>query len=1155
VFDRLIATDEQIEQARQEQALDPLFQDAATAGMAGPEFAAYAEQVEAARGEAQGELLDKTMASIRARETKRYRDARKGVLDEIRAMIDESPIMRAIGHLKAQPMSAQWVRDELGEDALAMLPRGLVKDGGVNPGIIAELVGYETAREMVASVIGVEVQHKLAREGGDKRSMRERMVQTATDIEMDRRYGDPLNDGSIEREALEAVHNEKQGEVFAAELRILSRRTNQRPTPYRIARDWARAKVRQGVYSIEASPSAIQRHSRAVAKAGREAVKALAAGKFDAAFKAKQQQMISSALLSEAKLANDEVETARKRLANVAKNRKRDSIDPDYWDQAQAVLAGYDFIPKTEKLLKERETFERWAEAQRAAGQEIQIPERLAASGTNYTRMSTEEILGIDDMVKSILHLGRRMKQLKVGKELRDWHEARGEWLEAAEPLPERPVGADRNAKKSKVRGIISNLVRIDIMAKIMDRGNPNGLMTRIFADGAKDADNTFARIQKAVLEPIADAYMALKGGRLFERITAPEWIDYRTGRPQVFLRSELLAIASNLGTESNMHKMLAGEALLFKGQEHLAPTVEGVTAMLNRELGVAEWQMVITGWRKVAAMGEEAFAEERELIGLTPEKVEPRMVETPLGTIEGGYWPAVYDTDPVRAADAGVNLDAFKGDAFDALIGKHGIGTNKGYTISRTDFVAPMLLNYEAVLFGHVNQVAKRVAYQAWAKDALKVIRDRRVKAMWTRKLGEEYHAQLEPWLRDTINQGQIANMGHLAEVNGLLRATRMSLTSMGLVFRATTLIAQVGGLPQSMKAIGAANVAKGFRLYAQDRGAMIARIMEASPMMARRMDEFDRDQAAALAEMRNPPTSNLGRKLKPLANARDRFNAAGFHLIGAVQLYTVDLPTWAGAYDKAMRTKEDGGLDLDHDQAVDFADRMVQEAQGSGRTAQLAAIQRSGEMSKIVTLFYTFFGTVLNYQWEMTQDVRAGDYRKAAVSAGWVMVIAPLMSALIGDAVRGDLPDDDDEDTWLAWAIRKVLFGMFSGIPIVRDFANQAERKASGKYAPDPVTPWQRIGSSVAGGGKDAFAAISQTDSYQSLQRNAEFLPEPTEVSDKWLKHGIEALGFATGTGLGQVASTSQFAKDVNDGEADPNGFTDWVEGLTTGKIKENN
>ncbi|MFM7293915.1 MAG: hypothetical protein ACKO1K_03730, partial [Burkholderiales bacterium] len=70
---------------------------------------------------------------------------------------------------------------------------------------------------------------------------------------------------------------------------------------------------------------------------------------------------------------------------------------------------------------------------------------------------------------------------------------------------------------------------------------------------------------------------------------------------------------------------------------------------------------------------------------------------------------------------------------------------------------------------------------------------------------------------------------------------------------------------------------------------------------------------------------------------------------------------------------------------------------------------------------------------------------------------------------------------------------------------------------------------------------------------ERNADFLPEPAEVSDNWLKHLIEALGFATGTGLGQVATTSQFALDVAEGDQRPESVGDVVRGAATGKIKD--
>ncbi len=649
--------------------------------------------------------------------------------------------------------------------------------------------------------------------------------------------------------------------------------------------------------------------------------------------------------------------------------------------------------------------------------------------------------------------------------------------------------------------------------AKVMDGGDPNGLMTRVLSYGSKEADNTFARIRQEVLQPIVDHYMGMKGNRLTERVAVPEWTDYRTGGPSTFLRSDLIAIALNLGSESNLRKMLAGEALLFKDQEHLAPTLAGVEGMLARELNESEWGMVKLAWERVNSMWPEIVADERERSGIEPEKVEPRMVQTPFGEIEGGYWPAAYDTDPVRMAAAGVHLAELKAGDIETVLGLtgKGVGTAKGHTVTRTDFVAPMFLNLEGVLFGHVDQVAKRIAYQAWGTQALKVIRDPRIKAMWARKLGEEYHAQLEPWLRDTINQGVVANTGHLADFNGILKQTRMNLTIMGLVGRITTLFAQVGGLTSSANAIGAKNMANGLAICAANYGENKRKIYDASPLMNRRIDEFDRDQAAALAELSRPRTAAAGKALKPLTDMRDRWNALGFHAIGAVQLHLVDLPTWAGAYAQATGASDNGGLDMDHDAAVDYADLKVEQAQGAGRAAQLAAVQRAGEATKIMTLFYTFFGTQLNYQWEMTQD------------------------------------------TWLAWMMRKVFFGMFTGVPIVRDFANTAERKAAGKYTPSPETPWQRVASGIGGGAKDAFAGISQTDWYQDAERIAPMLPDPEEVSDKWIKHSLEALGFATGFGLGQVATTTQFAVDVHSGKAQPQTLGDYAQGVATGKVKE--
>ena len=1065
---------------------------------------------------------------------------------------------KALRLLKTGPMDDAWIRSEFGEDSVRLLPSRVppvYKTGGIHPDIIAEQSGFDTGKQMVEALMGAELAHRQAKEGGDTRSMRERTISNEVDAVMQARYGDPLNDGSIEREALEAVHNDMQGDVIAAEIRVLARRTGKRPTPYAIAKDWARNKIRSGAVVDEASPSAIQRYARAAAKSASLAQEAMLKQDVDAAFKHKQAQMLNNALVSEAKAALDDVSSAVKRLEKIAKRKTMKSVDQEYLEQAQALLENVDMRRRSQLSISRKESFETWAQGKIAAGEEVFIPARFNYAGKNWTRLTVDEIVGLDDTIKSILHLGRRKKELQIGKEKRDYNEARGEWLNGAETLPERPVGPDRNPRSSKVRGLLSNFVRVDMMAKIMDNGNPNGLMTRLLVYGARDGDNTFARLQKQVLEPIADAYMAMKGNRLRDRVPVPEWIDYRTGEPTVFMRSDLIAIAQNIGTESNLRKMIAGEALLFKGRENLAPTEAGIMQMLARELNEAEWKMVELNWRMVDSMWPEIAANEKELTGVEPEKVEPRMVQTPFGEIEGGYWPAVYDSDAERSAAAGTNLAEYKTNDIEMTLGltSKGVSTAKGHTISRTDFVAPMYLNLEGVLFGHVNQVAKRIAYQKWATQALKVIRDPRIAAMWSRKLGSEYHDQLEPWLRDVINQGVVANTGHIAEFNNILKQTRMNLTIMGLVGRMTTLLAQVGGLTSSAGVIGTRNLLNGMGIASRNYGEAKARIFELSPLMARRVNEFDRDQSAALAELSRPRTTAISKAVKPAADLRDRWNAFGFHMIGAIQLHIVDIPTWLGAYDQAIRSTEEGGLDMRTEEAAAYADLKVEQAQGAGRPAQLASIQRAGEASLIMTMFYTFFGTQLNLQWEMTQDVRSARYGKATKAAFWVMIATPLVGGFLADAIRGELPDGEDDDTWAAWAMRKIFFGMFTGVPIIRDVANQMERKASGKYAPDASTPWARVIGGISGGVEDAFAGISQTEWYKEAEGIIPFLPDPADVSDKWVKHSIEALGFATGSGVGQVATSAQFVADVNSGEQDPEDSADWFYGLVTGKIKE--
>ncbi|NBQ13044.1 MAG: acetyltransferase, partial [Proteobacteria bacterium] len=157
VFDRLLATDDELQQQREAQAMNPLFKDAASAGMTGPEYEAYTRQVLGARDEAQATLLAKTMAAIKRRATKAYNDERKGVVADEAARLDDSPVLKSLRLMKDTPLSLEWLQDRMGQDVTDLLPKRVPpiwKEGGANPDSIAEMAGFESGQQMIEVLIG-----------------------------------------------------------------------------------------------------------------------------------------------------------------------------------------------------------------------------------------------------------------------------------------------------------------------------------------------------------------------------------------------------------------------------------------------------------------------------------------------------------------------------------------------------------------------------------------------------------------------------------------------------------------------------------------------------------------------------------------------------------------------------------------------------------------------------------------------------------------------------------------------------------------------------------------------------------------------------------------------------------------------------------------
>jgi hypothetical protein len=101
VMQRLVATDEEIAAAAEEQNIKALFNSAEEAGMTEPEFAAYQRATAESRDEAYDALLYRTMSAIRAQRTKAWKEEEAGVRAKVTAGVDAQPIFRALKLLTA----------------------------------------------------------------------------------------------------------------------------------------------------------------------------------------------------------------------------------------------------------------------------------------------------------------------------------------------------------------------------------------------------------------------------------------------------------------------------------------------------------------------------------------------------------------------------------------------------------------------------------------------------------------------------------------------------------------------------------------------------------------------------------------------------------------------------------------------------------------------------------------------------------------------------------------------------------------------------------------------------------------------------------------------------------------------------------------------
>lgn len=1024
VFDRMLATEDEIAEARNAARMHPLFKDAETAGMSEDEYDQYTKDIERADQSAKTELMARLMRDVKREMTKWWNSDLIKKRNEVLLELDNDPAWFAryvlqLGRMPSgspvpayipQPikLSRQGVIEVAGDGAERTLPGGISgmirKEGGYHPDQVAEMLGFSSGSELIKAL------QLLPRDPETNKYMSEKVyAETIAEDRMKQEHGDVLNDGTIHEEALARLHSENQARVIEREMKALNKtRRTSRQTMKQAAQRIIREKQVGKIINH-------RNYLNAERKAAMEAAEAVASGDMEAAFEAKQRQLINFYLYREARDVAEKVDKMTKRMRGwqVKKIEPR-IIHPDFIKQVKALLSGISFGPKIGQRRMDRlssETLQRWMdESTEKYGASFHMSPMLDAAleDNNYRDMTFEEFEGLHDTAKSIIDQGRRYNDFKQSqfnnmvKELADSVDEHA--VRTRDDVIDRGLW-DR--AKSFGRLAMAEMRQMQSLFLEMDGGEYGPVWRAVF-QRIKQADDRFMDRSMEAARGLND---------IINKYTTKEKLKFnsKTYIPELDASLSLnarLAFALNMGNSGNVDAML---------NEYDQSQIDAVLETLTDK----DWDVVEDIWAFIDQFWPDLSDLEERMTGVKPAKVEAVPFTTPSGReVTGGYYPLM--ADPERTSAGRKDFD--DRDSVNGFMNKgHGKTTTKhGSTIERKGFGNDRKIWMDLrVAFDHVDGVLKDIELREAVFEVHRIINHRDFEAAVKQSKGKEYHQAMNLWLENVVG----ANRDPSTTIEKIVQYMRtgVSIAEMGLSLR--TVLQQPFGITQTVALIGERYAARGVAKFAMNRSDAAREVMQLSSFMRNRAATFNRDVREAS-------------RFTGMKGLQDKVVAASFWGIQKLDM-TVSIPSWLGAYDKAI---DDGMTGQD---AIDYADSIVARGQGSGLPREMSDIQQGSTWKKMFTMFYTFFNAYYNLQTDLYKQT---DFKSPASALKYAknQIWVTLIPSLLVDYLFNGGPEDDEE--WYAWA-SKILTGYsVSGVVGVRDFANALVTGFD--YQPTPAT-----------------------------------------------------------------------------------------------------
>lgn len=1134
VMDRMLATNEQIEAARQEMNLAPMFADLTQSGMNEQQAIDYAQSIQSAQSAALDEMTKKHMDQIRREQLKWWKQESAKVRQEVVNEIDQERTYIALANLQrgtlpngnTLPEGVKPVK--LNRDALMReydaefikkrLPRPFIytREGGIHHDIAAQLFGFENGDMMLTELANA--------------TPRKTEIKNRVDRIMKERHGDLMTDGTARQEALKIIHNDKTAQLMRKELEHLVsddfakfknlQRRIARPVP---KIDFVRQQAETIIAQKRIRDIKPIVYQRAESKASREAQEFFLKGDFKAAFDAKQRQLLNHELYRAANNARTTVDKAVNYMGKFQQKPTRERLGKaggSYLEQIDSIMDRFSFRKGVSlKSLDKQQSLLQWMQEQNDQGFTVDIPEKLLneAQKQHYLESTLDELNGITDTVKNIEHLARTKNKLLANKKARDLQNAEDEIvasITAHHKIKDDPpdFAPDMKARVlEKTKNVLAAHTKMEFLFEALDGYKDQGsVWTHLFKPFA-DAEATENNMMREVTKNMRDIFGA------YTRQERALWYFRKEFIPEInnsMNKANMLAVALNWGNEYNRAALMEGYGW----------TESQVQSVLNK-LDQRDWQTVQKIWDYIDTFWPQVEAQEKELNGVAPPKVQAMEVETQFGNFKGGYYPIIFDAKlswRQSLLEEAANVKEMFGGNWARAMTRHGHTKERSNTGGK-----PIKLELSG-LTEHVSSVVHDLSHRKAVIDVSRIVERKGVREAIESAVGREMYKQIKPWLTNIAGDRRSEPTNPL---EGFLAQARMGATVVNMGWKFTTALVQFTGYSVSTKELGAKYAWKGLAdtlknpLRMKETYGFIA---ERSPMMRDRLGNYDRDIRDSLKKL-NVVGAKQGKFSVIDAYSRE-IRDSWFAMVGYMDL-AVSMPTWMGAYQKAMDGKLENIEAGDEQAAVDFADAMVRKTQGAGAAKDLALVQRGNEAFKLFTMFYSYFSVLFNQFQKTTNQFR---YDKNIPKFVGSMFLLWFFPAVIEDILLGRGPDSDaDEEEWTRWFAKKQITYPFQSVVLMRDVVNGMD-----EYGYSPSAAFDAFESMARTGKTGVSLATGDKD----------------EIERKDIKSVFMTTGYLTGLPSRQIWLSSEYFYDWMTGEESPETPVEGVwRTLVTGKPRE--